>query len=127
MTSRRWLGAVAVAAMLVALADRAAAQVGPKADPNKLVTKTYDLNRVIGGKSGLRDATDTDAVVKLIFESIQVGEIKPGADGPQFVERDGGKLEVRATEKVHDEIKDLISSLERLADLAVDIKADVFE
>ena len=50
MTSRRWLGAVAVAAVLVAFADRASAQVGPKADPNKLVTRTYSLKPILGDK-----------------------------------------------------------------------------
>src|SRR5262249_36146533 len=48
-------------------------------------------------------------------------------DGPQIVERDGGKLEVRATAEVQGEVKDLIEALERLADVAVDVKAEVFE
>ena len=53
--------------------------------------------------------------------------MKPGADGPRLVERDGGKLEVRATAKVHSEIKDFLDALERIEDFAVDVQADVIE
>ena len=67
-------------------------------------------------------------MIKLIFEAIpQLRDLKPGTDGPQIVERDNGKLEIRTTEKRHGEIKDLLAALERLQDLAIDVKADVIE
>jgi hypothetical protein len=106
-----------------------AAQPDPKKlDDKKLVTKVYNIKPLIGERGKASGLADADAVVKLIFESIpQMRELKPGTDGPQIVERDGGKLEVRTTEKRHEEIKDLIAALERLQDLAIDLKADVIE
>ena len=92
-----------------------AAQPDPKKpDDKKLVTKTYDVKPLIGERGKAAGVADADAVVKLIFQAIpELRELKPGADGPQIVERDGGKLEVRTTEKRHEEIKDLIAALER--------------
>jgi hypothetical protein len=118
-------------AVLVAIGftGAAAAQPDPKpaAKPEPLVTRTYSLKAVLGLKPASGNKTTPDDVIKMIFETIPVGEIKPGVEGPQLIERDGGQLEVRATEKVQGEIKDLITALERLADLAIDIKVDLYE
>jgi hypothetical protein len=102
-----------------------AAQPDPKKpDDKKLVTKVYNVKPLLGD----RGKADTDAVIKLIFEAIpQLRELKPGTEGPQIVERDNGRLEIRTTEKRHGEVKDLLDALERLQDLAIDVKADVIE
>jgi hypothetical protein len=105
----------------------ALAQAPKPADPDTLVTRVYDLKSLLGDKSASTGLADPDAVIRLILETVRVGEIKPGVEGPQFVERDGDKLEVRATEKVQNEVKELIAGLERVADLAIDIRADVLE
>jgi hypothetical protein len=116
-----------VVALVFGFAGTAAAQVPPPADPDKLVTRTYDLKPILGARLSGTDLTGPDDIVRLILETLRVGELKPGTDGPQLIERDGGKLEVRATEKVQGEIKDLLDALGRLADVAVDVKADVVE
>lgn len=104
------------------------AQPAPKpADDKKLVAKVYNIKPLIGERGKASNFADTDAVVKLIFQTIRFDEPKPGADGPQVVERDNGKLEVHATEKTHGEIKELLEALERLQDVAIDAKADVYE
>jgi hypothetical protein len=106
----------------------ATAQPDPKKpDPSRLVTRTHNLKPLLANPARPHDLPDADAVVRIILQTIRIGELKAGGDGPQIVVRDGGKLEVRATEKVQDEIKDLIDALGRLADLAVDVKADVIE
>ena len=111
------------------VAGHATAQPDPKKpDDKKLVTKVYTIKHLIDERGKASGLADTDAVVKVIFEAIpQLRELKPGADGPQIVERDGGRLEVRTTEKRHEEIKDLLDALERLQDLAVDVEAKVIE
>src|SRR5690606_7748951 len=96
-------------------------------DPTKLVTHTYDLKTILGDRSPSSGVADTDAVIKLILETLPVGELKPGVVGPQLIERENFRLEVRATEKLQGEVKDLIEALEHLGDLAVNIKADVVE
>jgi hypothetical protein len=103
------------------------AQTPKPADPDKPVTRVYDLNPVLRDKSASTGLADTDAVIRRILETVRVGELRLGGDGPQLIERDGGKLEVRAPEKLHGEIKHLIAALERVADLAIDIRADVLE
>src|SRR6184192_2182128 len=108
--------ATIVPVVLFGFAGLAPAQPDPKPDPKALVTRVYDLKPVLAGKTV---AADMDAVIKLIFESVAVGEVKPGGGGTQLVERDGQKLEVRAAEKVQGEVKDLLDALARLADLAV--------
>ncbi|MBA4064229.1 MAG: hypothetical protein C0501_11040 [Isosphaera sp.] len=114
------LGAVFAAAGL------AAAQPDPK-KPADLVTKVYDLRPILGEKGRANGIPDVDAVVKVILESVAVGELKPGTDGPQLVERDGGRLEVRAAAKVQGEVADLIEALRRLADVAIDVTVEVAE
>ena len=109
-------------------AGLATAQPDPKKpDDKKLVTKVYNIKLLLGETGKARGLTDADAVIKFLLQNVSIGEVKPGADGPQLIERDGGKLEVRATEKVHGEIKDFLDALLRLQDLAVDIKTDVIE
>ncbi len=104
------------------------AQPAPKpVDDKALVTKVYNIKPLIGERGKASGVADSDAVVKLILETISLGEMKPGTDGPQIIERDGGKLEVRATAKVQGEVKDLLDAIERLQDLAIDVKADVIE
>lgn len=93
-----------------------------------LVTKVYNIKPLLGARGKATGLTNADEVVKLIFQAIPtMRDLKPGADGPQIVERDGGKLEVRATAKIQDEIKDLLDALARLQDLAVDLKTEVIE
>jgi hypothetical protein len=130
-----------------------AAQPAPKKpDPNALVTKVYDLKPILGekgkangfadtdakkllrdlymplGKGKANGFADMDAVFKVIFDSLpELRDLNPGADGPQLVERDNGKLEVRAAAKTHEELKDLIEAMTRLVDIAVDVKATVYE
>jgi hypothetical protein len=117
------------AAVAVAFAaGPALAQPAPKPDDKTLYTKTYNVKPLLGDRGKASGIADADAVIKLLFQAIpQLRELKPGAGGPQIVERDGGKIEVRATEKRHGEIKDLLDALERLQDLAIDVKADVIE
>jgi hypothetical protein len=107
----------------------AAAQPDPKKpDDKKLITRVYNLKPLIGegAKANGLAVPDADAVIKLIFESLpQFHELKP--DGRQIVERDGTKLEIRATAKDHGEVKDLLEAIERLQDLAIDVRADVIE
>lgn len=93
----------------------------PKKDDAKPVTKVYDTAHLTGATGKASGVANTDAVLKLLIESL------PGGMRTEFVERDGGKLEVRATAKDHEDIKDLLDALARLQDLAIDIKADVYE
>src|SRR5262245_30314792 len=99
----------------------AEAQPDPKKpDDKKLVTRIYNIKPLIGeaAKASGVAVPDADAVVRLIFEALpQFHELKP--DGRQIVERDGTKLEIRATAKDHDEVKDLLEAIQRLQDLAV--------
>jgi hypothetical protein len=122
---RNMLAAVAVFAVV----GPVAAQPAPKkADPKALVTKVYDLKPLLGEKGKASGFADTEAVLKVIFDALPaLRELKPGTDGPQVIERDGGKLEVRAPADVHSELKDLIEAMARLADIAVDVKAEVYE
>jgi hypothetical protein len=110
-------------------AGTVAAQPDPKKpDDKKLVTKVYNIKPLIGERGKAGGLADADAVIKLLFQTIpQLRDLKPGTDGPQIVERDNGKLEVRTTEKRHGEVKDLLDALGRLQDLAIDVKADVIE
>jgi hypothetical protein len=120
----------AFAALVFALTvGSVAAQPDPKkVDDKKLVTKVYNIKPLIGERGKLAGAEDADAIIKLIFQAIpEFRDLKPGADGPQIVERAGGELEVRATAKLQGEVKELIGALERLQDLAIDVKADVIE
>jgi hypothetical protein len=118
-----------VAFALALFAGAVSAQPDPKpVDDTKLITKVYNLKPLLGERGKASGLADMDAVVKLIFEAIpQLRERKPGTDGPQLVEREGGKLEVHATAKRHGELKELFDALERIQDLAIDIKADVYE
>ena len=83
-----------------------------------LVTKVYNIKPQLGARGKATGLTNADEVVKLIFQAIPtMRDLKPGADGPQIVERDGGKLEVRATAKIQDEMqaqRASLRSLERL-------------
>jgi hypothetical protein len=111
---------------VVAFVGIASAQPAPvKEDETKLTTKVYDLKPIIGKKSA-SGISNVDGVLKVIFDVIDLRELKPGA-GPQIIERENSKLEVHATAKIHGEIGDLIEALKRLADLAVDVKAEVIE
>jgi hypothetical protein len=120
---------LALLALVFALTVGVAAQPDPKkADDKKLVTKTYNIKPLIGERGKASGLADADAVLKLLFQSIpQLRDLQAGGDGPQIVERDGGKLEIRATEARHEEIKDLLTALERLQDLAIDVTAKVIE
>jgi hypothetical protein len=115
------------------LAGTVAAQPDPKPDPKKaddkkLVTTVYNIKPLIGAQGKAAKLTNADAIVELIFQSIPaMRELKAGVDGPQIIELDGGKLEVRATEKIHEEIADLLRAVEGLQDLAIDVKAEVIE
>ncbi|MBM3981038.1 MAG: hypothetical protein FJ304_12270 [Planctomycetes bacterium] len=111
----------------VLLAAPLAAQPDPKKPDDKaLVTKVYNIKPLIGAHGKANQTPDADAVIKLILSTIALGESK-GAAGPQIVERDNGKLEVRANAKAQGEIADLLDALARLQDLTIDIKADVLE
>jgi hypothetical protein len=109
------------------LAAPLAAQPAPKKPDDKaLVTTVYNIKPLIGAHGKANQLPDADAVIKLILSTVALGEPK-GTAGPQIVERDNGRLEVRATAKVHGEIVDLLDALARLQDIAVDVKADVLE
>jgi hypothetical protein len=119
-----------LALALAFTAGTAAAQPDPKKQPDdkKLVTKVYPVKQLLGERGKAGGLADTDAVIHMIFEAIpQLRDLKQGADGPQIVERDNGDLEIRATAKRHEEIKDLLTALERLQDLAIDVEAKVIE
>ncbi len=104
------------------------AQPDPKSLADKtLVTEVYNIKPLLGERGKGAGIANADSIVKMILETISLGEPRPGADGPQLIERDGGKLEVRATAKVHTEVKDLLDALDRLADIAIEVKADVYE
>ncbi|MDY3554125.1 hypothetical protein R5W24_003244 [Gemmata sp. JC717] len=113
---------------LVLFCSPVLAQPAPKPlDDKKLVTKVYTVKNLIVGREKGGVVADFDALVKLIFETVSIGEPKSDGTGAQLVERDGGALEVRTTEKVHHEVKDLLEALESLQDLAIDVKTEVFE
>lgn len=106
---------------LFAAAVSAQPEPKPEKGDSKTITKVYDTAHLTGTTGKASGLANTDAVLKVLIETL------PGATRAEFVERDGGKLEVRATAKEHEEIKDLFDALARLQDLAVDIKADVYE
>lgn len=113
---------------LAVLTGVLAAQPAPKpADDKKLVTKVYDIKKLLGERGKASGIADADAIIKTIFDANLIHDLKPGTDGPLIVERDGGTLEVRATAKVQEEIKDLLDAIARLQDVAVDVKAEVIE
>jgi hypothetical protein len=121
------LGSV-VTALAFSAAVVSAQPVPKPVDDTRLVTKVYDLKPFLGERGKAAGLAGGDAVVKLIFQAIpQLRDLKPGADGPQIVERGGGKLEVRATAKRHEEVKDLLDALARLQDVAIDVEAKVIE
>lgn len=109
----------------------AAAQPDPKKkqpDDKKLVTKVYNIKPLLGDRGKASGLADADAVVRLLFDAVpQLRDLKPGTDGPQIVERDNGSLEIRTTERRHEEVKDLLAALERMQDLAIDVEAKVIE
>jgi hypothetical protein len=115
--------------MFVFAAGTVTGQPDPKkVDDKKLVTRVYNLKPLIGdgAKASGVAVQDSDAVIKLIFETLpQFVELKP--DGRQIVERDGTRLEIRATAKDHDEVKDLLEAIQRLQDIAIDVNVDVIE
>ena len=120
----------ALLALALAAGTAAAQPASKKADDKKLVTKVHSIKSLIGerGKTSNVADADADAVIKLIFQAIpELRESKPGADGTQIAERDGDKLEIRAPAKVQEDVKDLLEALERLQDLAIDVKAEVIE
>ena len=128
---RKLLAAVAVC---VAVGPVAAQPDPKKPDLKVLITKVYDLRAILAKKVKTDGAyapvqfADTNAVIKVILDALPtLRELKPGSDGPQLVERENGTLEVRATADTHAELKDLIAAMERLADVAVDVKAEVYE
>jgi hypothetical protein len=99
----------------------------PEGAKPKLITRMYDLKPILGEKSPTTKLANADAVVRLILDSTDVGDLKPGSSGPQIVIREEHRLEVLATEKLHGGIKDLLEALVRMADLAIDIKTTVIE
>lgn len=114
------------AVVVLGFAGATAAQPDPK-KPDPLVTKVYDLKPILGEKGKASGIADADAVIKLILDHLPVGELKPGTDGPQIVERDGRTLVVRVPAAVQREVADLLEAVKRLGDLAVDVKAEVVE
>jgi hypothetical protein len=124
-------------AILLLCMGTAAAQPDPKkiddkkgdkkAEPEKLVTQIHDLKAIFSAPSRPADVPDADAVVRLLVEAIRIGDLKTEGDGPKIVILDGGKLEVRATEKTQGHVKDMIKALAHLGDIAIDIKADLVE
>ncbi len=121
-----------VAATILAISGQAVAQVPPKKTDNKtLVTKVYDLRLVLGERGKANGYADMDAVIKMLLENFTDafpgGELKPGSDGPQLIERDGGKLEVRVNAESQKEIGDVVEALHRLVDIAIDVNAEVIE
>lgn len=110
-----------LALALFATAVYAQPQPKPEKGDSKTVVKVYDTAHLTGATGKATGVPNTDAVLKVIIDTL------PAGSNTEFVERDGGKIEVRATAKVHDEIKDLLEALARLQDLAIDIKADVYE
>jgi hypothetical protein len=119
---------ITFALVVTFLTGPVAAQPDPKKDDKKLVTRVYNIKPLIGERGKASGLADADAVIKFIIETIpELRELKPGTDGPQIVEREGGKLAVRATAAVQDELKDLLEALERLQDLAVDLTVEVLE
>jgi len=117
------------AVAILAAGDSAIAQPAPKKPDDKtLVTKVYDLKAILGERGKANGYADMDAVIRLLVEEIlPETELKPGTDGAKLIEREGGKIEVRATPETQKEIGDLIEALHRLVDVAIDIKADVVE
>lgn len=120
-----------VAVVLGLCAAVAFAQPAPqkpqKPDDKKLVTRVYNLRPILGERGKASGVADVDAVIKLIFETVPLPKPEAGVDGTQLIELDGGKLEVRATEKIQGEIKDLLDAIERLQDVAIDLKTTVIE
>lgn len=115
---------------LALLVGTATGQPDPKKKPEdkKPVTRVHNLKPLLGERGKASGLADADAVIKVIFEAIpELRDLKPGADGPQIVELDGGKLEVRAPAAVQEQVKDLLEALARLQDVAVDVKVEVLE
>lgn len=105
---------------LFAAAVSAQPEPKPVKGDSKTVVKVYDTAHLTGPTGKASGVANADAVLKLLIETFPHTK-------SEYVERDGGKLEVRATAKEHEEIKDLLEALARLQDVAVDIKADVYE
>lgn len=111
MTARLCSALFAIAVLTGVLA----AQPAPKPpDDKRLVTKVYDIKPLLGERGKASGIADADAIIKTIIDAIpQLHDLKPGTDGPQLIERDGVKLEVRASRKVQEEIDDLLFALGR--------------
>jgi hypothetical protein len=105
---------------LFAAAVSAQPEPKPEKGDSKTITKVYDTAHLTGTTGTAGGVPNTDAVLKLLLETFPHTK-------SEYVERDGGKIEVRATAKVHEEINGLLDALARLQDLAIDIKADVYE
>ncbi|HEY1187514.1 MAG TPA: hypothetical protein VGE74_07635, partial [Gemmata sp.] len=72
----------------VLVASSASAQPAPKpGDDKKLITKVYSVLGIVGDRRAGGGLDDTDALMKLILETISIGEPKADGAGPQLVER----------------------------------------
>lgn len=112
-------------AVLVCAAPLVANDPVPVAKKQELVTRTYDLKPILNAQSRPPGLTDLDGVIRLILETVDIGELKSG--GPSIVERENGQLEIRARLEVHGEIADLLEALQRLGNVAVDVRINLVE
>jgi hypothetical protein len=113
--------------MALAIPAAAQAPVAAKPDDAAPVTRTYDLKPLLVDRAIPGNVHDAEAVARLILDQIDLGELKPGSPGNQLLELDGQRIQVRAPAKIHEEISDFLGALQRLNDIAVDVKASLVE
>ena len=111
---------VAIVVMLLPTANLCAAELN-----DDRITVTYELTDLLYKPGSTKSGYDSlDEVIKTIVTTVNPKSwLLSPEGGNRFFEVNGKKLEIRATKKDHDEIKELIHSLRRLNDLTVDVKA----
>ena len=109
-----------------------------------LVTKTYDVRDlvetasvwrpVVGGPgwpapvAGLDRLEPTEALARVILTTVSPKTWRgPGGGAATLREVNGTKLEIRAADKQHEEVANLLDALRRLADVAVIVTGELYE
>ena len=112
-----------VPGMPAAASGPAVGQAFAQLDPNAVGGGSLNTGGMTGGQNGGASGEDFDTLHQLIVTTIEpTSWTEVGGEGS--IERFPGTLSlvIRATEKIHDEIRDLLDQLRRLQDLQVAIE-----
>lgn len=119
---------LAAAGCLLALPGRARTEQAAPGKEEKRTTATYDVADLLykpGGKSGY---SRIDDLIKDLLNQVDPRSWNSTKEGASTLhEVNGTKLEVHATAEQHAQLKEVLAALRRLNDLAVDVRAELYE